>query len=160
MGRYYETRRGRYIDSLELLDLPAVRKTGEEIRIELSLSPVAQVDGSAAANDRFVLAIVRDVTDRKRAEEEVRRLNEDLERRVEERTARLEAALAELESNEQTLRESEERFRLLVEGAQDYAIFMLDPKGRIASWNTGAERLIGLQRGRDSWPVLLHHLHP
>jgi PAS domain S-box-containing protein len=44
---------------------------------------------------------------------------------------------------EQALRESEERFRLLVEGAQDYAIFMLDPQGNIASWNTGAERIKG-----------------
>jgi PAS domain S-box-containing protein len=46
---------------------------------------------------------------------------------------------------EQALRESEERFRLLVEGAQDYAIFMLDPQGKIASWNVGAERIKGYQ---------------
>ncbi len=38
------------------------------------------------------------------------------------------------------LRESEQRFRLMVETVQDYAIFMLDPDGRIASWNAGAER--------------------
>ncbi|HUQ79828.1 MAG TPA: PAS domain S-box protein [Gemmatimonadaceae bacterium] len=42
---------------------------------------------------------------------------------------------------EETLRESEERFRLLVHGVQDYAIFMLSPDGRIASWNEGAQRL-------------------
>ena len=41
------------------------------------------------------------------------------------------------------LRESEERFRLLVEGAQDYAIFMLDPQGYITTWNIGAERIKG-----------------
>ncbi|CAN5851549.1 hypothetical protein BH23GEM3_BH23GEM3_15220 [soil metagenome] len=40
-------------------------------------------------------------------------------------------------------RESEERFRLLVEGVQDYAIFMLDPEGHVASWNTGAGRIKG-----------------
>ena len=43
------------------------------------------------------------------------------------------------------LRESEERFRLLVEAVQDYAIFMLDPQGKVSSWNKGAERLKGYQ---------------
>ena len=38
---------------------------------------------------------------------------------------------------------TEERFRLLVEGVEDYAIFMLDPEGRVASWNPGAERIKG-----------------
>jgi PAS domain S-box-containing protein len=41
------------------------------------------------------------------------------------------------------LRQSEERFRLLVETVQDYAIFMLDPQGHIASWNAGAQRSKG-----------------
>jgi diguanylate cyclase (GGDEF)-like protein/PAS domain S-box-containing protein len=39
--------------------------------------------------------------------------------------------------------ESEERFRLLVEGVHDYAIFMLDPDGTVVSWNSGAERIKG-----------------
>jgi len=41
------------------------------------------------------------------------------------------------------LRQTEERFRLLVEAVQDYAIFMLDPGGHIASWNIGAQRIKG-----------------
>jgi PAS domain S-box-containing protein len=44
---------------------------------------------------------------------------------------------------EETLRQSEERFRLLVNGVREYAIFFLDPKGRIGSWNLGAERITG-----------------
>ena len=44
---------------------------------------------------------------------------------------------------EEALRASEERFRVLVQGVRDYAIFMLDPEGRVASWNAGAERLKG-----------------
>ncbi len=44
---------------------------------------------------------------------------------------------------ERELRESEERFRLLVSGVKDYAIFMLDPEGRISSWNAGAELVLG-----------------
>src|ERR1051326_4688086 len=44
---------------------------------------------------------------------------------------------------EAELRRSEERFRLLVESVRDYAIFMLDPHGHVASWNAGAERIKG-----------------
>jgi PAS domain S-box-containing protein len=44
---------------------------------------------------------------------------------------------------EEELRQSEERFRLLVEGVGDYAIFMLDPTGHIVSWNLGAQRAKG-----------------
>jgi PAS domain S-box-containing protein len=48
-------------------------------------------------------------------------------------------------AEEEKLRLSEERFRLLVESVSDYAIFMLDPAGHIASWNTGAMRIKGYQ---------------
>ncbi|HEU4903912.1 MAG TPA: PAS domain S-box protein [Flavisolibacter sp.] len=41
------------------------------------------------------------------------------------------------------LRQSEERYRLMVEGVKEYAIFMLDPTGHIMSWNDGAKRLKG-----------------
>ncbi|HTQ58348.1 MAG TPA: chemotaxis protein CheB [Bryobacteraceae bacterium] len=44
---------------------------------------------------------------------------------------------------EQRLRQSEERYRLLIESAHEYAIFMIDPDGRIATWNAGAERIFG-----------------
>src|SRR5688500_16995816 len=71
MAGYRDTGHGRYIDSNTVLDLPAVRKGGEEIRIELTLSPIEPVNGTAVEG-RFVLAIVRDATDRKRAEEKLR----------------------------------------------------------------------------------------
>ena len=44
---------------------------------------------------------------------------------------------------EQALFDSEQRFRLLVEGVRDYAIYMLDPDGRITNWNSGAELIKG-----------------
>ena len=44
---------------------------------------------------------------------------------------------------EETLRRSQEQFRLLVQGVTDYAIYMLDPTGRVSSWNAGAERIKG-----------------
>jgi PAS domain S-box-containing protein len=44
---------------------------------------------------------------------------------------------------EESLRESEERYRLLLDGIQNYAIFMIDTRGRVTSWNAGAERVKG-----------------
>jgi PAS domain S-box-containing protein len=46
-------------------------------------------------------------------------------------------------ANEQALLESERRFRLLINAVTDYAIYMLDPDGNIATWNAGAERFKG-----------------
>jgi PAS domain S-box-containing protein len=56
--------------------------------------------------------------------------------------ARLEQKNRALEV-ESALRESEQRFQLLVESVQDYAIFMLDPAGRVSTWNAGAQRIKG-----------------
>ncbi len=44
---------------------------------------------------------------------------------------------------EEALRQSEEQFKLLVDGVTDYAIYMLDPHGRVSSWNAGAQRIKG-----------------
>jgi PAS domain S-box-containing protein len=54
-----------------------------------------------------------------------------------------ETSAQEARLGQENLRRSEEHFRSLVEGVRDYAIVMLDPQGRVASWNTGAERLKG-----------------
>lgn len=45
--------------------------------------------------------------------------------------------------SETALRLAEERFRLMIDGIRDYAIFMLDPTGHIAGWNPGAQRIKG-----------------
>jgi PAS domain S-box-containing protein len=42
--------------------------------------------------------------------------------------------------------ESERRFRLLVQGVTDYAIYMLDPDGKVTNWNTGARRIKGYRQ--------------
>src|SRR4029077_7248583 len=53
--------------------------------------------------------------------------------------------ISERKSAAETLLQSEEPFRLLVESVKDYAILMLDPQGRVVSWNPGAQRIKGYQ---------------
>jgi PAS domain S-box-containing protein len=102
-----------------------IAKDGTEVPIDDSGAPIRNAEGEIIG----VVLVFRDVTERRRLERLQRDLQGQLERQVQERTAEL--------------RLSEERFRLLVEGTQDYAIFMLDAEGRVVSWNPGAERIKG-----------------
>jgi len=86
------------------------------------------------------LSISAVASERRRAMDALRESNDELERRVLEQTWEL--------------RRSEETFRLLVEGIQDYAIFMLDQDGKIVSWNKGAERINGYSAGE----IIGHHI--
>ncbi|HUH93804.1 MAG TPA: PAS domain S-box protein [Casimicrobiaceae bacterium] len=98
----------------------------------------------------FGLITTRHLSRRQRLEQKIQTSNIELERLVAQRTRALEDAaqslrteLANRQEHERMLRESEERFRLLVAGVKDYAIFRLDPQGYITSWNAGAERIKG-----------------
>ncbi|MBU4263555.1 MAG: PAS domain S-box protein [Proteobacteria bacterium] len=87
---------------------------------------------------------------RNRAEQELKKYHEQLEELVRERTAELSSTIDQLKHEicerrraEKEREKTEEQFRLLVEGVMDYAIFMIDPAGRVLSWNEGAERIKG-----------------
>lgn len=103
LARFFQTGRGRLFG--QRIEAAAMRANGAEFPVELTITRIP-------GDDPLLFTIfIRDITDRKRTEE--------------------------------ALRKSEERFRLLVEGVEDYAIYMLDTHGRITSWNAGAERIYG-----------------
>ncbi|TWB41037.1 hybrid sensor histidine kinase/response regulator [Nitrospirillum pindoramense] len=60
--------------------------------------------------------------------------------------AKITRDISERRLAQQALHDSEQRFRLLVQGVTDYAIYMLDPTGHVTNWNTGAQRIKGYSR--------------
>ncbi len=75
------------------------------------------------------------------AKEELQSANEELTTMNDE----LQSRNLELVAVNEKLARGEDRFRLMVEGVKDYAIYMLDPDGQVSSWNEGARRLKGYE---------------
>lgn len=101
------------------LDLYGRRRNGSQFPVEISLSPVSTARGT------FVLSAIRDISDRKRIAEELRRVNEELHRRTTEQ-----------------LGEYRSRLASIIDSSED-AILSKDLKGIITSWNRGAENIYG-----------------
>jgi PAS domain S-box-containing protein len=137
---YLETGRGALIDAGEVVEVPALRKSGETITVELSLNPVREsgVDGS------YVLAIIRDVSERA-----------DLQAQAAHRLRELEALYAADEMLHRSLR-LDDVLQTLVDLATD----ILDAdKGTVLVWDARRERLIpGATRGfRDESVARMSH---
>ncbi len=84
-----------------------------------------------------------DIQDIIEARELQAQLRDRLEREVERRTQELERTNEKLRQESAERHAVEGKFKILVEGVSDYALFMLDPSGTITNWNLGAERIKG-----------------
>lgn len=91
------------------LNLFGLRRDGSEFPVDIMLRPIDAKDGP------LVLGFVRDVSEQRAAQEELRR--------------------------------SDQQLRSIIESVKDYAIFLLDTEGRVATWNPGAERIKGYIAG-------------
>jgi len=145
--RFKEKLQGKPLDSLLL---EAKKKNGSRVFIEL-ISSLIMKDGISAGTQ----GIIRDVTDRKKAEEELLKAHQELERRVQQRTADLAAAVEKLQKEiaerkhaEESLRNAEQRFRTIFENTM-VGLYRTTPRGRILLANPALIKMMGCKSFKE-----------
>jgi PAS domain S-box-containing protein len=133
---------GRLYYSKRIREVSGRRKDGTEFPVEVSISAGKTHEGM------FFTATIRDITERKQKDEELRKANSELEYRVTERTAQLVRANEDLKQEikqrkrmETMLRDSEVLYHTLVEEVPD-VIFVLNEEGRFTYLNAQAEEVL------------------
>jgi PAS domain S-box-containing protein len=124
--------------------------------MEVSISLLKGVNGTVNGT----VGITRDITHRKRAEEELKRYKDHLEELIEERTFELKNEIAERERAEEALRESEERFRLAAKSTSDL-IYEWDISTDDLFWFGDIDAALGYEQGEfprtiEAWVGQIH----
>jgi PAS domain S-box-containing protein len=145
--RFKEKLQGK---KLGVLYLEAKKKNGSRVFIELNSSLVIQ-DGKTAGTQ----GIIKDVTERRKAEEQLRKAQEKLEVRVKQRTADLAGVVEDLQNEiaerkraEESLRNAEERFRTIFENTI-VGLYRTTPDGRILLANPALVKMMGCRSFKE-----------
>ncbi|MGD0595952.1 MAG: PAS domain S-box protein [Sedimentisphaerales bacterium] len=135
---------------LDVLYLEAKKKNGSSVFIELNYSLVIQ-DGKTSGTQ----GIIKDVTERRKAEEQLRKAQEELEIRVKQRTADLAGVVEDLQNEiaerkraEESLRNAEERFRTIFENTV-VGLYRTTPDGRILMANPALIKMMGCRSFKE-----------
>ncbi|HEY9637065.1 MAG TPA: PAS domain S-box protein [Coleofasciculaceae cyanobacterium] len=152
------------LGSIRNVEYTMLRKDGSRFPAEVSASLIRDAQG----NPQAIISLVRDITERKAAEDALKKAKQDLALRVEQRTAQLkqvnEHLLIEIQERrlaEEAFRQSEERLKRSLSSAHmvawDWDIF----SDRL-NWSDGVEAILGLDSGAftGSYKAFLKCLHP
>ena len=122
---------------MPLFDAPSAYQVFQESKLEIPFIIVSGELGEDTAVEALKLG-----ADDYVLKHNLKRLIPTLERAFKDWEERRRARRAE-----RALQQSEDRFRLMIEQVLDYAIFMLDPSGRVTTWNAGAKNIHGYAAG-------------